>query len=830
MKTVNQNTISVSRRRFLGGMMTGAAAGMIGPSLIANKAFAAENVQTNLTSGTHWGAFRARVENGKLVEVKPFEKDIYPSDMIMGIKDDLYSPARVRYPMVRLDWLKKREKSDTTQRGDNRFVRVSWEQALDFLYEELERVQKTHGPSGLYAGHTGWKANGNLHNCIGAMQRAVGLHGTYVKKVGDYSTGAAQVILPHVVGSTEVYSQQTSWPLVLKNARNIVFWGSDPMKNLQAGWNTPDHGVYAYYKQLKEQVAAGKINVISVDPVVSETNAYLGGKHVAVNPQTDVALMLGMAHTMFTEELYDEDFVYDYCEGFDQFTPYLTGETDNQPKSAEWASNICGIDAETIKTMARSFAKERTQFIGGWCVQRMHHGEQWAWMLVVLSAMTGQVGLPGGGFGFGWHYNGAGTPTRKAAKPGAFTGSAPGGKPKYNGDFGKASSTIPVARFVDAMLEPGKVIDFNGKKVTLPAIKMAIFTGCNPFHHQQDRNKMIRGWQNLETAVAIDHHWTATCRFSDIVLPATTSYERNDIDSFGTHSSCGLLAMKKLVEPMFEARNDIDIFADLCKRFGQEETFTEGRDEMEWLKHLYKQGVTSGKGKGIQLPDFDTFWKEGYFEFDKASEQMFVRHAEFREEPELEALGTESGLIEIYCENIANMGYADCKGHPVWMEPVERSHGGKGSKKFPLHLQSCHPKDRVHSQLNAAKGLRETYEVAGREPVFLSAADAKARGIKGGDVVRVFNDRGQVLAGAVISDRFPAGVIRIQEGAWYNPAEGGKIGTLCKNGDPNVLTNDLASSKLAQATIAHTALVQIEKYTGPALKVTAFDGPETVKA
>ncbi len=412
-----------------------------------------------------------------------------------------------------------------------------------------------------------------------------------------------------------------------------------------------------------------------------------------------------------------------------------------------------------------------------------------------------------------------------------FTGSAPNGQPKYNGDFGPYSSTIPVARFVDSMLEPGKVIDFNGRKVTLPAIKMAIFTGCNPFHHQQDRNKMLKGWQNLETTIAIDHHWTATCRFSDIVLPATTSYERNDIDVYGNHSRKGIIAMHKLVEPQFEARNDIDIFKDLCKRFGQENTFTEGRDEMAWLKHLYTQAKGDATAKGIKMPAFKAFWEgEGYVEFDKASENLWVRHAEFREEPELEALGTPTGLIEIYSEEIAKLGYEDCPAHPTWIEPFERSHGGKGSDRYPLHLQSCHPKDRVHSQLNAARGLRESYEVAGREPVFISPADAKKRGIKDGDVIRVFNDRGQVLAGAVISDRFKSSVIRIFEGAWYDPAEGGKIGSLCKNGDPNVLTNDMRSSKLAQATTAHTTLVEIEKYTGPAQKVTAFDGPGEVKA
>ena len=336
MKQQNQNH-GISRRSFLGGMVATTASGVIGSSLLAPAAQAAVSAGKSrlLVNGSHWGAFRARVENGKLVEVLPFEKDIMPVKMIDGVMGQLYSPARVRYPMVRLDWLKKGHKSDTSQRGDNRFVRVSWDKAIDLVYGELERVQKTHGPSGLYAGHTGWKHNGQINNCISALQRGVSLHGNFVKKVGDYSTGAGQVILPHVVGSTEVYSQQTSWPLVLKHSKTIVLWGTDPMKNLLTGWKTPDHGVYPYWKELNEKVDAGEIKVISVDPTVSDTQAYLGCDQVALNPQTDVPLMLAIAHTLYTEELHDAEFLEEYTVGFDKFLPYLLGKSDNQPKTAE---------------------------------------------------------------------------------------------------------------------------------------------------------------------------------------------------------------------------------------------------------------------------------------------------------------------------------------------------------------------------------------------------------------------------------------------------------------------------------------------------------------
>lgn len=757
---------------------------------------------------------------------KPFELDKYPSKMIAGLSDHVHNAARIRYPMVRVDWLRKRHRSDTSQRGDNRFVRVSWDEALDMFYEELERVQKTHGPSALLTA-SGWQSTGMFHNASGMLAKAIALHGNSVGTGGDYSTGAAQVILPRVVGSMEVYEQQTSWPLVLQNSKTIVLWGSDLLKNQQANWWCPDHDVYEYYEQLKAKVAAGEVEVISIDPVVTSTHEYLGRehvKHIAVNPQTDVPLQLALAHTLYSENLYDKNFLANYCVGFEQFQPYLLGEKDGQPKDAAWAEKLTGIDAESIRGLARQMAANRTQIIAGWCVQRMQHGEQWAWMIVVLAAMLGQIGLPGGGFGFGWHYNGAGTPGRKGVILSGFSGSTSIPPVHDNSDYKGYSSTIPIARFIDAILEPGKVINWNGKSVKLPPLKMCIFAGTNPFHRHQQINRIIEGWRKLETVIAIDNQWTSTCRFADIVLPATTQFERNDLDQYGNHSNRGIIAMKQVVPPQFEARNDFDIFRELCRRFNREEAFTEGLDEMGWLKRIWQEGVQQGKGRGVHLPAFDDFWNnKEYVEFDHP--QMFVRHQAFREDPDLEPLGTPSGLIEIYSKTIADMNYDDCQGHPMWFEKIERSHGGPGSQKYPLHLQSVHPDFRLHSQLCESETLRQQYTVAGKEPVFINPQDASARGIRNGDVVRVFNARGQVLAGAVVSDRYAPGVARIHEGAWYDPDKGGEPSALCKYGNPNVLTIDIGTSQLAQATSAHTTLVEIEKYNGAVEQVTAFNGP-----
>ncbi|WP_428775489.1 trimethylamine-N-oxide reductase TorA [Vibrio sp.] len=828
----------MNRREFLKGLASTSAVVAGCSSVLAPVSAMAKAMDTSddwLTTGSHFGAFRVQRRNGVIADIRPLEFDRNPTEMINGIRGLVYNPSRVRYPMVRLDFLLKGHKSDTSQRGDFRFVRVTWDKALRLLKQSLDLVQTQYGPSGLYAGHTGWRATGQLHSSTSHMQRAVSMHGNFVKKVGDYSTGAGQTILPYVLGSTEVYAQGTSWPLILENSNTIVLWSNDPCKNLQVGWNAETHESFEYLAQLKEKVQSGQIRVISIDPVETKTQAYLGCEHLYVNPQTDVTLMLAMAHELYSQGLYDKKFVEGYSLGFEMFLPYLLGEKDGVAKTPEWAEAICGVPAKTIRELAHTMAAGRTQIMMGWCIQRQQHGEQPYWMAAVLATMLGQIGLPGGGISYGHHYSGIGVPATGAAAPGAFPRNLDEGKkPLFdNNDFKGASSTIPVARWIDAILEPGKVIEANGNLVTFPDIRMAIFSGNNPWSHHQDRNRMKRAFRKLECVVAVEVNWTATARFSDIVLPACTTLERNDIDVYGAYAGRGILAMHKMVEPLYDSLSDFEIFTRFAGLMGREKEYTRGMNEMEWLAQLYNDCRAANKNN-FPMPEFEEFWQQGYVHFGEGSN--WVRHADFRNDPEINPLGTPSGLIEIYSRKIAGFGYADCPGHPVWMEKSERSHGGPGSAQHPVWLQSCHPDKRLHSQMCESEEFRSTYTVQGREPVYISPGDAKARGIRDGDLVRVFNDRGQVLAGAVVSDRFPEGVIRIEEGAWYGPVgqdgskEGGaEIGALCSYGDPNTLTQDIGSSSLAQACSAYTCLVEFEKFTGTAPAVASFSGPIEVQ-
>ncbi len=816
MSDIKSSTIS--RRGVLKGATAFGALAAFAPALLRPGAAQAQTAGEVL-SGSHWGVFSAKVEDGVWTSISPWEKDPRPSHQLPGILDSVYSPSRIKYPMVRKAYLEGGPGASVETRGNDDFVRVSWDEALDLVAKELKRVSDTYGPGGVFGGSYGWKSSGKLHNCQSLLRRMlnVGLDGKFVNSSGDYSTGASQIIMPHVLGTLEVYEQQTVWPVVIETTDVLVFWGADPVKTNQIGWTVGDHDNYPYFEEFK---ATGK-KVIVIDPLRTETVEFFDADHIAIRPHTDVAMMLGVAYALYDAGLHDQDFLDEYTSGFDAFLPYLLGESDGTPKTPEWASEICDVPAETIVELAKLFAANRTMLGSGWSVQRQHHGEQTHWMLVTLASMLGQIGLPGGGFGLSYHYANGGAPSHKALSLGAI----PDGGAAVEGAAWMTEAgaySIPVSRVVEMIENPGGTLDFNGTQTTFPEVKMAYWVGGNPFAHHQDRNRMIKAWQKLETVVVHDFQWTATARFADIVLPATTPYERNDIENVGDYSAKALLAMKKVVDPVFEARNDFDIFADVSERLGARDAFTEGKSEMDWLRGFYEDAMPQTKSLGIEAPDFDGFWEAGIIEFELPEEaKQFVRYADFRDDPLLEPLGTPTGLIEIYSKNIEKMGYDDCPPHPMWIEPIERL-GGAGN--YPLHVDTAHPQSRLHSQL-AGTVLREGYAVAGREPCLINPADAEARGIADGDVVRVFNDRGQVLAGAVVTDAVRPSVVRVFEGGWYDPAEGGKVGALDAYGDVNVLTPDIATSKLANGNSGHTCLADVEKFTGDLPEVNVFTAP-----
>lgn len=761
---------------------------------------------------SHWGAFNALVKDGRLVGVEPFEKDEYPSRIIDSIPDSLYAETRIKQPMIRASWLKDGPGARTDRRGAEPFVAVPWDEALDLLAAELKRVKEEFGNESIFGGSYGWASAGRFHHAKTQLQRFLGMFGGYTAQVHSYSNAAGHAILPYIFGDPGLgRGPFTSWDSIADHADLFVSFGGLGLKNTQVEpGGMGEHGTHKWLNRLKN----GRTKFVSITPLRDDTADFLDADWLAPRPGSDVAMMLGIAHTLVEEGLHDRTALDRFCTGYEKFEPYLLGETDGQPKTADWAAAICEIDADTIRDLARRMAAGRTMIGTAYALQRAEHGEQTYWMTTTLAAMLGQIGLPGGGCGFGYgSMNGYGNPVERFAVPAMPSGENP------------ARSFIPVARIADLLLNPGGSYQFNGMDRTYPDTRLVYWCGGNPFHHHQDLNKLVEAWQKPETIVLNEIWWTATARHADIVLPATTTLERNDIGASSRDRF--IMAMQQAIEPVGDARNDFDIFADLAKRLGFEERFTEGRNEDEWLRHLYNVSRQQAAKKRIELPSFEDFWEEGYVETPEP-DGAYIAFEAFRNDPENSPLRTPSGKVEIYSETIAGYGYEDCPGHPTWMEPTEWL-GGDRAAAFPLHMVSNQPVTKLHGQLDDGRVSVES-KVKGREPVVMHPDDAAARGIKDGDIVRVFNHRGALLSAAVLSEDTRPGVIRIATGAWYDPAEPGRIGSLEKHGNPNVLTPDRGTSKLAQGPIAHSALVEIELYDEDAPQVTAFDPPEMAKS
>ena len=195
----------------------------------------------------------------------------------------------------------------------------------------------------------------------------------------------------------------------------------------------------------------------------------------------------------------------------------------------------------------------------------------------------------------------------------------------------------------------------------------------------------------------------------------------------------------------------------------------------------------------------------------------------FRADPVKRSLRTPSGKLELHSDLIASFGYDDCSGHPTWMEPDEWL-GSPDVARYPLHLIANNPKTRLHSQLDIGAGSQAS-KIQGREPMRMHPDDAQARGIEDGDVVRVFNDLGSLLAGVLISEQVRPQVIQLSTGAWFDPAEMLDGKPFCRHGNPNVLTRDVGTSKLGQGCTGQHALVQVEKWTGEIPAIQAYDPP-----
>ncbi|WP_420014288.1 molybdopterin-dependent oxidoreductase [Sulfitobacter sediminis] len=736
-------------------------------------------------TSSHWGAFEVDVRDERIVATRPFAEDPHPSAIPDILPQAVHHRSRVSRPSFRRGWLESRER---TGRGGDTFVELPWDEALDIAAAEIDRVRKAHGNEAIFGGSYGWGSAGRFHHAQSQVHRFLNTIGGYVSSFASYSTGCAQAIMPHVFGVPFLqlnYEHQDGWHTIAEHTETLVMFGGVNPKNSQVSMGgVTRHETAGWFETFAEK----GMRCVNIGP--QRTDAPDGCEWMAVRPGSDTALMLALAYVLETENLVDRDFLGRCTTGYDRFRPYLLGETDGLPKTPDWAAPLTGVAADTVRELARRMATTRTLITVAWSLQRGEHGEQPFWMSAVLAAMLGQIGLPGGGVGYGYGAIGGVGKSFKGLRGVTFS---QGQNP--------VTKFIPVARAGDMLRRPGEAYDFNGRRDTYPDIRLIYWAGGNPFHHHQDLNALHEAWQKPETIIVNEPWWTATAKRADIVFPATTPYEREDIgrSNFDDY----LFHMPQLIPPVAEARDDYQIFAGLAERLGKAQEFTEGRRAGEWLRVLYHAYQGMARDEGVEVPDYEALQEKNWvrlpIQMEGPNRTLF---APFREDPEGAPLPTPSGKIEIFSATIDGFGYDDCPGHPVWLPPSEWL--GTATAAAPLHLVSPQPGDKLHSQLESALA---DVEGARPETIVIHPKDAARREITTGDLVRVFNARGACRARARVSDDILQGVVALPTGAWF-----GDPGTnVDPDGNPNVLTRDVGTSRLGQGCSAHTTLVEIAR-------------------
>lgn len=779
----------ISRRKFiaLGTAAVGAAAGGYwlwrdGFSLgaVADDREPLERIV--FTSGTHNCGGRclmkAHVRGDRIVRITTDDVNEDTADNLQlrgclrcrGYRDRLYHPDRLKYPMKRVG-----------KRGEGKFERISWDEALDTIAGHLKRIRQQYGPEAIYSNYgTGNSGKVSERTWLG---RLLGLDGGYLSFYGNYSNACSLMATPYTFGVTNTGNNREDWV----NSKLIILLGWNPA-DVIFGTNTAYH--------LKKAKAAGA-KIICIDPIYSNTAVGLADQWIPIRPTTDSALLDAMAYVIITENLQDQKFLDTYCQGFDEehmpsgitagnsYKSYIlgTGE-DNIPKTPTWAEAITGVPQETIVQLAREYATNRPgALIQGYGPQRHAYGEQVVRSGTVLAAITGNIGIKGG-----WA-SGAGAQSR-----GNFVASIPSTNP--------CKAQISHYIWPDAIhhgVEMGAEQGVKGVKQLSSNIKLIFNLASNCLINQHsDVNgtaKLLSDESLVELIVVNDQFLTASAKFADILLPADNMMERDDIATpwgFGDY----VLYMSKAVEPVFECRNGYDWMSDLAGRLGLKEKFTEGRTLEQWLRYLVEE--TAKKNPGF--PSYEEFKGQGVYRWRHAEPAIAFKKQ--IEDPIKNPFSTPSGKIEIFSGRLWDMKKkreipAIPKYIPAWEGPEDPLRA-----KYPLQCIGPHSKRRVHSTLDNSDWMEE----AERQEAWVNTVDAAQRGLKNGDLVQVFNDRGIVVLPVKITPRIMPGVVSIPQGGWWTPDEQNTD----RRGCVNVLTK-YHPTPLAFANPQHTNLVQLQK-------------------
>ena len=838
-----------------------------------------EKVFVNLTNG---GPISVYVDEGKVTRIRPLQipEDEYPkpwkleaggrtytppkalrcSPCVHAERDRLYSENRIMYPMKRKDFDPNGERNPQN-RGISGYERISWEEALGIVSGEMKRLIDTYGGhtiTGITSSHHNWVIVGYK---MGPFHRFMNMvHATPILDNPDSWEGWHW-------GATHNYG--FFWRLgmpepfdmlgdALENTEMIVHWSSDP---------DTTHGTYSGQESqiwrvwLKER----GIKSVFIDPFYNYTNAAMDGTWIPVTPGGDTALAMAIAYTWIEEGTWDKEYVERLTIGFDEFKAMILGETDGLAKTPEWAEEKCGVKARRIRGLAREWASRRTSLSGGarggeGSACRTAHGTEWARMMVLLQAMQG-LGKPGVSI---WGTS-MGSPSECSwfpayAEPEGRMGTASFTKYKHGPQTNPTQQKLYRLTYPDAVVEGEGRFDsmgFCGQSLeqqfvenSYPIegeVRMMYRYGGSFMGTMTDSNRWVKMYRSdkFELVVNQDCWFGGEARFADIILPACTNLERNDIGEWAacggytTNSHCGcnwrvIVREQKCIEPIGESKSDYEILSLISAGLGMEELYTEGKSELDWCKAFFDSSEIAKKGM-ISWEELD---EKGYYLVPVPDDYVATPGMRWyyegrdcdtpdpgnpkRGTDKANELGTDSGKIEFVSQSLIRLAKDDDERKPLpqWIPSWE----GKESElyeKYRLQLISPHPRFSFHTHydnhthwLNEIPGHRIQKGGYAWWPVRINPDDAASRGVKDGDIVELYNDRGSVLGCAVVTERVPKGVIHSYGcSARYDPIDDSDKAP-DRAGCVNILTPARMVSKRVPGMAPNSCLCELRVWEG----------------
>ena len=747
--------------------------------------------------------WKVHIRDGVITRLEPDDESVEPQlrGCLRGhaLRQQVYAPDRLKYPLKRVG-----------PRGSGQFERISWDEALDTIAPELKRIKETYGNSAiLYV-----PGGGNVTLVQGyafAMARLLNMFGGCTGTWGIPSWEAALFGSVANYGTLHVENSRDD----LLNSRLIILWGVHAVSTIHST-NT-----MWYLAQAKEAGA----KIISIDPRYTSTAATVAQQWIPIAPSTDAAMAIAIAYVMITENLQDQAFLDKYTTGFDRFKDYVLGITDGIAKTPEWAEQRTGVPAATIVQVARDYATIKPgALISGIAAGRTAFGEQFHRATATLAAMTGNVGIHGGGAGarslgdqvvrhpypfkLGPLMDMGHNPVDKEAPPRHMT--------LRNYKEPKNFARVHRNKLADAIIK-GRAGGYHADYKAL-----AVYNS-NPVNQHPSTRKWDEALQKMEFIFTLEQFMTATARYADIVLPTCTIFERNDLVAGGARPFYGFL--KKIIEPMYECKSQLEICTLLAPHLGIDPAEYNDKTDEEWVKQIamggrgvpYWEDLT-GMGEadeavqtdsdrtketvigGGDVTDWEAFKEAAIYRIPIS--EPYVSFQKQIEDQENNPFPTPSGKIEIYSQLMADMHDLLLPPIPTYFEPWEGRYSPL-AKTYPLQLITSRSQRRAHTQFDTLPWLREIVP----NNADINTADAEARGIKDGDLLRIYNDRGEIRIVAAVTERIMPGVINVPQGAWFNPDEKGiDIG-----GCPNTLNSEEYSP--CGSFTWGTGLVEVEKAT-----------------